>query len=145
MNGNALRMLQVLLWFVCASHIIIGGGIMISSGFQELMEAVYGASVVWTNELSYLARVLGVFMLAFGVVGIAAAVDPVRYGVLVYGFAGVMLIRVGQRIVHRHEIQATFGLDAGRLWLNSACFAAIAISLIVLLHVAMRRPCGAPG
>ncbi len=145
MNGQSLRILQVLLWVVCASHIIIGGGIMISPAFQQQMEAAYGASMVWTDELSYLARILGVFMLGFGVVGIAAAIDPLRYRVLVYGFAGVMLIRAGQRIVHQNELQVAFGLDAGRLWLNAAFFALLAIALIVLLHLATSQPRSASG
>ena len=141
MNDKALRILQVLLWVVCASHITIGGGIMISPAFQQQMEAAYGASIVWTDDLTYLARILGVFMLGLGAVGIAAAIDPLRYRVLVYGFAGVMLIRVGQRLVHHREIQETFGLETGRMIVNGVFFAALAIALIVLLQIAgARRP-----
>lgn len=139
MNGTALRILQVLLWLVCASHIIIGGGIMISPAFQEQMATAYGVAVNWTGELSYLARILGVFMLGLGVIGIAAAINPLRYRVLVYGFAGIMLVRVLQRFVHREDIRETFGLEGARLVVNGAFFLVIAVALVVLLQMAMPK------
>lgn len=139
MGERALVVLKALLWFVALSHVTVGVGIMLTPDFQRFMAGVYGADVTWTPELQYLLKPMGVFMLGLGLVGIAAALDPLRYRVVVVAFAVVLLLRVGQRVVHRDEIAEAFGLSAGRQLLNGSFFFLLALALLLLVFTVGRR------
>ena len=140
MNKGALGALKVVLWVVCLSHILLGGAIMLSPSLQERAAALYGAQVEWTPQFVYILRPLGAFMLVLGVVGIAAAPNPIRYRVLGYGFVVLLLIRVIQRIVFQSDIREAFALSTSRNLLNAGFFLALAVLLLVLLVLASRRP-----
>lgn len=144
MHGKALTALKGLLWFVALSHVAVGLGIMLAPGFQRLMGEMYGAEVTWTLELQYLLRPMGVFMFGLGVVGIAAALDPLRYRAVIHAFVLVLLLRVAQRVVHSEEIAAAFDLGTGRQMANGAFFFLIALALLALTFV-VGRGAGAGG
>ncbi len=144
MNKGVLRVLQGVLWFVCVTHIALGASIMLSGAFQQKAASFYGAQVEWTPQFVYILRPLGAFMFMLGVVGIAAALNPVRYRVIGYGFVGVMLIRVIQRIVFRADIEQVFQISSARNLTNAAFFLAIAVVLAVLLLLASQRPAPVP-
>ncbi|TVR56186.1 MAG: hypothetical protein EA421_04205 [Gemmatimonadales bacterium] len=132
MKGGTLGALKGLLWFVALSHVTIGLGIMVSTGFQEIMGDMYGASVTWTPELHYLLKPLGVFMLGLGVLGVVAARDPLRHRAVIFTFVAVLLLRVAQRVVHREEIRGAFELETSRMAVNGTFFAVLAVALVVL-------------
>lgn len=137
MNGT-LGALKALLWFVALSHLVIGLGGFLSPGFQEQVARLYGADLEWNVPLSYLAQMLGAFMVGLGVAGVAAARDPLRYRAVVVGFAVVLLLRVLQRLLQLGQIEATFAIPAARVVVNAVVFAALAIGLLVLLVMATR-------
>jgi len=139
MRAKALAGLKGLLWFVALSHVGVGLGIMFAPGFQEFMAGIYGADVTWSPELVYLLRPMGVFMLGLGLLGIAAALDPLRYRVVIFAFVIVLLLRVGQRVIHRDEIAMAFDLPVGRQLLNGSFFFLIALALLVLTFAAGRQ------
>jgi hypothetical protein len=135
MSHLPLRVLQGLLAYVCLSHIVIGAGAMLSPGFQRWMADLYGVQAELSPQVVYLARPLGAFMLVLGLMGLAAVRDPVRYRVLVYGFAGVLLLRDLQRLAHQQEITEVFGISQGWNLAVGAFFLALAVGLVVLLQV----------
>ncbi len=139
MNTGVLRVLKGVLWVVCASHILIGAGIMLSGTLQQKVAGLYGAQVDWTPQLIYILRPLGAFMFMLGVVGIAAARDPIRYSVIGYAFVGVLLIRVVQRIIFRGEIEQIFHIGPVRNLTNAISFLVLAVVLAALLFAAGRR------
>lgn len=143
-HRTPLRALQSLLWFVALSHVVIGAGILLSPAFQRLMALLYGADVDWTGELSYVLRILGVFMLVLGGMGVAAALHPLRNRVLVHGFAVVMVLRVLQRFVLQDEVTALFGIGGGRILFQAVFFLALATTLVVLLRLATGQAPGPP-
>jgi hypothetical protein len=144
MQAKSTTALKGLLWFVALSHLAVGLAIMASPGLQQLMAGVYGADVTWTPELVYLLRPMGVFMVGLGLLGVAAALDPVRYRAVVFAFAIVLLLRVGQRLVHRDEIAQAFDLSVGRQMVNGSFFLVVALALLALSFAAGRsRPEGA--
>jgi hypothetical protein len=147
MKNLPLRLLQGLLWYVCCSHIAIGAGIMVSPEFQRWMASVYGVQVEWTPQFSYLLKPLGAFMLVLGSLGVAAALDPLRHRLIVYGFIGVLLLRDLQRLVYHQDLQEAFGISPERNLATGAFFFALAVGLFVLLHLAGGRaaPAGREG
>jgi hypothetical protein len=135
MSTVPLRALQGLLIYVGLSHVVIGGGAMLSADFQKRVADLYGVTVGLEPQAVYLARVLGAFMLVLGLLALAAVRDPARYGPVIYALAGVLLLRDVQRVVHREEIVQTFGIDQGWNLGVGAFFLALAVALIVLLQI----------
>ena len=139
MSSKTLSALKIVLWFVCLSHIILGAAIMLSPEFQQRVAALYSAKVDWTPQFVYILRPLGAFMLVLGMLGIAAARNPLRYQFVVYGFAGLLLIRVVQRLVFQRDIHQAFGIEPSRNTINALAFLALAALLVALLQIAKRQ------
>jgi hypothetical protein len=134
----AYRSLQVLLWFISASHVVLGGAIMISERLQGFIATLYGASVEIEPQLQYMLRPLGAFMLALGIAAGAAAMRPLRYQPIVWAFVVLFGLRVIQRLVFRDLISERFGITNSKLIGASVFFGILAVLLIVLLRSAAR-------
>jgi hypothetical protein len=144
MLSNPLVWLKLLLWIVAAMHLVVGAGFNLAPGFPRYMADVYGAEVHWTSEFSYILRPLGAFMVTLGLLAIAAAMEPQRHRVIIYGFVFLFLSRALQRIVWAHDVQTAFGISAERNVANMVFFTFIALSLLVLDLVVHRRAAREP-
>ena len=129
---SSLLFLKLLMWLIAGMHIVVGGGFNVSSSFAPFMVQVYGADVQWTPELSYIVKPLGAFMCALGILAVAAALNPLRYRVITYGFVFLFLARALQRLVWGREVQAAFGISASRNVANMVFFAFLAAAIFVL-------------
>lgn len=145
MNNKAKLALQVLLWFVCLSHIVLGVAIMTSPECQQKVATLYGAKVDWTPQFVYILRPLGAFMTVLGLVGLAAAVNPLRNRVMVYGFALLLTIRVVQRFVFKDDIERAFGIEPTRNLIAAGGFLTLAVLLVLLLQIAQKTKGQAAG
>ncbi len=139
MKFNSLTFLSVLLWTVCAFHIIIGAGINIFPEFPKLMASLYGAQVEWTAQFQYILKPLGAFMLALGVMAAIAARDPLSNRAIVYGFAVLFVLRALQRLVFQTEIESLFAISVERNLVASVFFFALAVALLLLTRSAQRQ------
>jgi hypothetical protein len=138
MKSLPFRLLQALLGLASLSHLVIGGGIMVSPEFQRAMASFYGAEVDWTPQLVYILRPLGAFMFVLGLLLAAAALDPWRHRLIIYGLCGVLLLRVLQRVVLQQEIEKAFHISMGRDLTMAGLFLAEAVAILVLLHRAAK-------
>ena len=130
-----LRLLKGLLWFVCAFHIIVGLGLNIVPGMALFMASYYGAEVKLNPELEYILKPLGAFMFTLGVICVSAALNPLRYRPVVYGFAVLFIIRGFQRLVFAQEILDNFSIAASRNLTNMAFFLLLGVALIVFVRL----------
>src|SRR5215208_1408030 len=78
MQNGALRVLKGYLWFIAAFHLFVGIAINVSQRATEAIARGYGARVDWTPQFVYILHPLGAFMIALGLVAIAAAREPLR-------------------------------------------------------------------
>jgi hypothetical protein len=115
MPGTSSRLLQALLWFVCAFHVID-----------------------WNPQFSYILKPLGVFMFALGILAAAAARKPLGHGIIVYGFVTIFVLRALQRVVLWPEIRGAFEITPGRNFGNAVFFFVLAGLLLGLYRVAAR-------
>ncbi|HSR42532.1 MAG TPA: hypothetical protein VLL48_10175 [Longimicrobiales bacterium] len=127
------RALRWLLWFVSVSHLLLGLGAFLSAEFRLWVGRLYGADLVWTDELGYVAAMGAAFMVGLGVAGVAAARDPARHRAVVMAFAVVLLLRVAQRLAQPGAIEELFGIPVWRTVANAVFFAALAAALLLLL------------
>ena len=136
MKSNTLTLLKVLMWIIAGMHVVVGAGLNIAPGFAQFMAEVYGANVDWTPELRYILKPLGAFMVALGILAVAAALNPTRHRVILYGFVFLFLARALQRLLWAQEIQDAFGLSSSRNTANMIFFTSLAIAVAVLDQLA---------
>ncbi len=128
--------LQVLLWLVCAFHVVVGLGLNLSADFPQVMASYYGATVDWTPAFLYIVKPLGAFMLALGVMAGFAARDPLGHAAVVYGFVVLFAVRGLQRFIFQSEIGEAVGIEASRNVTNGIIFLVLAAALFFLFRAA---------
>lgn len=126
--------LRCLLGLVIASHLLIGSAIMLMGepGIRAVAKMYGAAEIKLTPQFTYIIKPLGAYMIAFGVMAAFAFRDPGGNRAVIYGVAGLLVLRVLQRFVFAPEIREAFGLGWTQLLLQSAFFAAIAAGLVWL-------------
>lgn len=138
--AKSLNLLKLVLWGVCAFHLIVGAGLNLSSAMAPMMAKMYGAEVNWNPELSYIIKPLGAFMIALGVAAAGAALNPLKYRVIIYSFVTLFVLRAVQRLIFAEEIHETFAIANGRNLGNMVFFFALAAALIVLDVLTHKKP-----
>jgi hypothetical protein len=136
MKSNGLKMLKVFLWLVCAFHVSVGVGINLSIGFINLVASWYGARVDLTPQFVALLHPLGTFMFILGVFAGVAAMDPLRYRPIVYGFSALFVIRSLQRVIFKHQIENAFAIDPGKNIMSMVTFFLLGACLFALYRYA---------
>jgi len=134
----AYSILKAYLWFIAAFHLLVGIAVNVSPELTRAIARGYGATVDWTPQFNYILHPLGAFMIALGVMAVAAARDPRPYSAVVGGFVLVFVIRALHRLVFGSAITAAFGISASRNMANMAIFALQAVVLFLLWRAAMR-------
>lgn len=136
--GKSLKMLQGLLWFICAFHIVVGAGINFSPGITKAMANFYGAQVDWTPQFVYILKPLGAFMFVLGILAVSAARDPLGNPAIVKGFIALFVIRAVQRPLFGREIYEAFAIPPARNLTTMALFLALAACLVLLFRSAQK-------
>ena len=139
MKSNSLTALKILLWTICAFHIIVGLGLNVSPEFPQYMANYYGAQVNWSPELLYLVKPIGAFMVALGFMAGAAARDPLSHVSTIYGFVVLFVFRGLQRLIFQGEIETAVAIASGRNFQNAIFFLLMAGALVVLLRFAGKQ------
>src|SRR5271154_1804178 len=99
--------IKILAGFMGVYHILMGI-IGIASGSLAAWgaHALWHASVVVDPQFTYLAKFLGAYVVAFGIMMLFIAKDPVRYGALVYPAVVVAILRIGERLIFANELKS---------------------------------------
>jgi hypothetical protein len=132
------QILKAYLWFIAAFHLVVGIAVNVSASLTQAIARGYGATVDWTPQFTYILHPLGAFMIALGVLAIAAARDPRRYSAVIGGFVLLFAIRALHRVVFGDAVTSAFGIAPSRNMINFAIFALQAVLLFVLWRAAMR-------
>ena len=126
-------MLQIVLWGICAYHIVLGGGAFLSSAIAEqTARTIFGITLRMDDQTAYVVRVLGVYALTFGLVAGVAATNPVRHGVLLNVIVVLYALRIVIKLVFKDEAVMGLAYTAGRVYGEAALLAAFAIAVIAL-------------
>lgn len=78
------------------------------------IELIIHSLVTVDPQFTYLAKFLGAYAIAFGIMMLFIAKDPVGYGALVYPAIAVAIIRIGERSISAGELKAAFGIGMDR-------------------------------
>jgi hypothetical protein len=144
MQSTSLRVLKAYLWFIALFHLVVGIAVNVSPGMTRSIAAGYGATVDWTPQFVYILHPLGAFMIALGLMAVAAARDPHRYEWVVLGFVALFAIRALHRILFADVLSSAFSIAPSRNTINMVVFVVQAI-LLFMLWRASRPRVNAPG
>lgn len=136
---SSLRLLKLLMAFVCVFHLVAGAGLMFSVDFQKFSVSFYGAHLPWNNQSIYFLRILGSFAFVLGTMAFAAAKDPLRYWLIVVGFIEFFILRNIHRHFYSEELIGGFGISSLTNDLTTLFFGVQAIVLALLLWKTKRR------
>lgn|SRR5215471_3978374 len=133
--------LRILAGFMGVYHLLMGlFGIASGQMAARAAHVLWGAQVNVDAQFSYLAKFLGAYVIAFGLMLLFVAKDPVRYGSLVYVAAFLGAIRIMERLVFANELQAGFSIGMNRTIVTIIVVAALNLGLILLKPKADAQP-----
>lgn len=138
MKFDTLKLLQLMLWIVCAFHLIVGLSLNLPLGLKEWVGSdLYGAQVDWSQpQFVYILKPLGAFMMALGLMAAIAARNPLSNKAIIYGFSALFILRGLQRIIFLQEIETAFAIPFGRHISTMIFMFLLAAVLLVLLYYA---------
>lgn len=128
---NKQTVLRILLAVVSVLHLLLG---LLAVGappeaLARLAQAFCGATVDVTPAVHHVARILGAFMIVMGVMAAFAFFNPAKHEGILAGIVLLLILRLAQQLIFAHEIQQTFGVSTGRLWVQSVLLLAVAAAL----------------
>lgn len=107
--------IKILAGFMGIYHILMGIlGIVSGSWAAWGAHTLWHANVTVDAQFTYLAKFLGAYVVAFGVMMLFIAKNPVRYGGLVYPAVIVAVLRIAERLVFANELKSAFGIGMKR-------------------------------
>jgi len=131
---NTYKPFKALAGFMGIYHLLIGIlGLVSGEVAARVGAAVYGAHVEVTPLFSYMAKYLAAYVIAFGVMMLFLASDPVKYRKLVSVAVILAAVRILSRLVFSSELQAAFGIGMNRSLMTIAAVAILNLGLIVLM------------
>lgn len=111
--------LRILLVGVSAYHILFGALAFLSENMAaSIAKTIFGMNLIVTPQLSYMAKLLGVYAFIFGIFMIIAAYKPKENKLIIY--AGILLyaIRVINRFVFGDLVQQAFDVSNTGMWIE---------------------------
>ena len=136
--------LRLLAGFMGIYHVLMGlFGIVSGQMAARVGQVMWGAHVTVDPQFSYLAKFLAAYVIAFGLMLLFVAKDPVRYGSLVYVAALLGAIRIAERLIFADELQAAFSIGISRTIWTVVVVAVLNLGLILLKPKSSDQPAAA--
>lgn len=125
--------IKFLAGFMGIYHILMGIlGIVSGSTAAWGARVLWHANVVVDPQFSYMAKFLGAYVIAFGVMMLFIVRDPVRYSALVYPAVVVAVLRIAERLIFADELKTAFGIGMERTIGTTIVVAILNLGLLLL-------------
>jgi hypothetical protein len=125
--------LKIVLWLIALYHVILGVAAFISLDLTLwIAKAMFGVDVELTPQSSYIIRLLGVYVLVFGLLVVLLALDPGRHSVLLSVVVVLYICRILNKIIFIDLFTTAFGATSTRAWIDVAMLAAFGLAVLVL-------------
>jgi hypothetical protein len=136
-------LLRGLLAVICLYHIAMGVLANINKeSMVALVKKVIGVTIEPDEQLLYIIKPFGVYVIVFGVLMGLAAWNPIKNRSFISVGIGLFVIRAIQRFAFAHELETVFNISHQRNIVSAALVSAFAIALLILrlrLHADIKR------
>ena len=107
------KLLKIILLVIGIYHIIFGLVGFISAEFAvRIAKYVFDMNITLTDQSAYLATLLGAYAFVFGLFTFIAALNPQKYGYVVYIGSVLYLLRLIHRIMFADVVRDAFNVSA---------------------------------
>ncbi len=113
------RLLAAVLVVISIYHLFLGGLPFLPADFAaRTVKSVFGMTVLVTDQLHYVAKLMGIYMIIFGIFAGIAAKDPVKHRAVIN--VGVLLyaLRLINRLVSAGQVRAAFEIPPVWMWIE---------------------------
>lgn len=121
---------KLLLWSVAIYHAVLGV-VMLVSGEQalRLIKLLTGMTLTGSQEMGIVGEILGCYLIAFALIMVAAALDPVKNRTAVSIGVVLCLLRVAQRVIFAEKVMEVFQVPPLRYWLQGGVVLVVGLAL----------------
>lgn len=115
--GKSLVPGRVLVGFIGGYHLLVGLMLLVSGDMSiRTAKALAGWTIHGNPEMRIVGEILGCYILAFGLMMVMAAIDPIRGSNLINVGLVLIALRLLQRLVFSGKVVEVFQVPAGRHW-----------------------------
>ena len=124
---------RVLAAAIAVYHITFGLALLFSGELAlRLARLLAGLTVEGTPQMGVVGEIFGCYLLAFGLMMVFVAVDPVKNRSMISVALTLFALRVLQRVVFASKTMSILGLSAAAYWPMAVVVAAFALALAFL-------------
>jgi hypothetical protein len=132
-----------ILWIICIYHVAIAVILNLPADqLKHLLEIVFGTSKPLSTQALFIVRILGIYMLIFGIGMGLAAWNPIKNRALLSCGAILIGIRALQRLLQADYLEEAFGVASERNWIMAlilAGFAVVILAFRIKLFAKMKK------
>ena len=111
--------LKVLLIAIAIYHVFLGMFAFLSDAAAvQIAKIFFGMNIVATPQLSYIAKLLGIYALFFGIFMFIASRNPQQYRAFICGGVALYAVRVINRIIFAGLVTTAFGVSGFAFWME---------------------------
>jgi hypothetical protein len=123
---------RVLTAFIGVYHVWAGLTMMMSGETTiRLARSLAGWTIEGSPAMGILGEILGCYLIAFGLMMLTVAVDPVKGKSFITVGLVLIALRLTQRLVFSAKIMEVFQVDAARHWGAFAVVAVVGLGLLI--------------
>jgi hypothetical protein len=140
---NRRSVLRFTLVLICAYHLILGLAAFSDEGTAKwLAEIIFGITLQLTPQLSYIIKLLGVYLMAFGLVAGVAATAPERFSTLLHLVVVLYALRIANKLIFSDLFTVAFAAAPERVWIDLVLLAAFGGTVAALRPSRAGNPAG---
>jgi len=130
---SRLSGLKIVLILIAIYHVGLGlAGFMSEDLTVRVARAVFGLNLNMTPQLSYIAQLLAVYALVFGLIVAMVARDPVKHRSLIPIVVILYILRVLNKFISMGQFERGFGASMTKVWTDVALLAAFGVAVFLL-------------
>jgi hypothetical protein len=125
--------LQLILWSICIYHIVLGAcGFLSEDLAVRLADILFSVRIEPTPQLSYIAKLLGIYAVVFGLMTATAALAPEHHPTLLNLVILLYALRILNKLIFSDLFTQAFAAPPARTWVDIAMLLAFGLSVALL-------------
>ncbi len=127
------KLQKFILYAVGIYHIGLGSmGFLSTKLAAKITLFIFGMNLQVNPQMSYIAKLLGVYVIIFGIIMIVAATNPEKYKVIINIAVVLYVARFFERIIFLPAVQESFNISTFRIWFEAGLLAFFALILFLV-------------
>jgi hypothetical protein len=124
---------RVVAGIIAAYHLVIGLALLLSGELAlKLARLAAGLKIEGSPQMGIVGEIFGCYVLAFGLMMVFVAVDPVKNRSLISAGIALFALRLIQRVAFASKTMTILGLSAADYWPPALVVAVLGAALVAM-------------